>query len=122
MKKLVFSKEKFIEDFKIELDNPLVRESLETWVSYCDGKTREECGDKIVLHDDWMIEVDIENEPKTKKVFSKNKFVKCSLERGTDKDLIIISLITWADECEGKTREECEPKKILDDWLVEVDE
>ena len=57
-----------------------------------------------------------------KLVFSKEKWLEESKRIGLKKETIEYCLTFWVNECDGKTRKECSPMIILDEWLVEVDE
>ncbi len=60
-KKLVFSKEKFIEVCRSEGDTEEeIKDSLDVWAKDCDGLTKGEMSSKYrcIASDDWMVEVD----------------------------------------------------------------
>lgn len=119
MKKLVFSKEKFIE---VEGKERYESSECKYWVDLCDAKSPFECINKgFIILPEWCIEID-DDKPKAKKVFSRKKFFEWAEKRNIDSPRIAMSLMSFVPHCIGKTPEECEPYKVLDDWLVEVDE
>ena len=63
--KKVFSKEKWLKKFGIELyeeqKNSFLMETMEHWIDTCNGKTVEECKKlDFIIVDDWLIEVEDE--------------------------------------------------------------
>lgn len=50
------------------------------------------------------------------KVFSKKKYLECLKQHG----LQHLPVANWPDQCDGKSKKDCYPYTIADEWMVDV--